>query len=205
MMQRSIYSKAALCCVLSFFFLIVCIGKATIMQTALTNSLTICLTTILPSLTAMMILTRILTESGLLEQWNFLFGRLFHFLFRLPANFCSIFFISQIAGYPVGAAMLCPYFQTHANAKKELSAITSVCFGGGPAFLIGTVGAQFSNHRPCMYLFLDFWQMHYWQLFLDDVFRFLNRHFPQNPFLFLRNCWYPVPDRQVKICLAYAA
>ena len=103
MMQRSIYSKAALCCILSFFFLIVCIGKATIMQTALTNSLTICLTTILPSLTAMMILTRILTESGLLEQWNFLFGRLFHFLFRLPANFCSIFFISQIAGYPVGA------------------------------------------------------------------------------------------------------
>lgn len=155
MMQRSIYSKAALCCILSFFFLIICIGKATIMQTALTNSLTICLTTILPSLTAMMILTRILTESGLLEQWNFLFGRLFHFLFRLPTNFCSIFFISQIAGYPVGAAMLRPYFQTHANAKKELSAITSVCFGGGPAFLIGTVGAQFSNHRPCMYLFLS--------------------------------------------------
>lgn len=51
--------------------------------------------------------------------------------------------------------MLRPYFQTHANAKKELSAITSVCFGGGPAFLIGTVGAQFSNHRPCMYLFLS--------------------------------------------------
>ena len=68
MMQRSIYSKAALCCILSFFFLIVCIGKATIMQTALTNSLTICLTTILPSLTAMMILTRILTESGLNQR-----------------------------------------------------------------------------------------------------------------------------------------
>ena len=64
MMQRSIHSKAALYCFLSFFFLIVCMGKATIMQAALANSLTICLTTILPSLTAMMILTRILTESG---------------------------------------------------------------------------------------------------------------------------------------------
>ena len=62
MMQRSIYSKAALYCFLSFFFLIVCMGKATIMQAALANSLTICLTTILPSLTAMMILTRIITE-----------------------------------------------------------------------------------------------------------------------------------------------
>lgn len=52
----------------------------------------------------------------------------------------AVFLLSQFAGYPVGAGMLCTLVKQHCITKKDGEKLLCVCYGGGPAFFVGIVG-----------------------------------------------------------------
>lgn len=100
-----------------------------------------CLHTLIPSLFGCTALAVLLRTSGA-GAW---LGAKLLPLFRsmhLNAELTGIFLMSQIAGYPVGAMLLRQAAENGSIPKETAARLSCVCFGGGPAFLVGLTGAQ---------------------------------------------------------------
>ena len=100
-----------------------------------------CLNTLIPSLYGCTALAFLMRASGagawLGAKLNPLFRRL-----HLNAELTGIFLMSQIAGYPVGAMLLRQAAENGSIPKDMAARLSCVCFGGGPAFLVGLTGAR---------------------------------------------------------------
>lgn len=96
-----------------------------------------CFETLIPSLFGCMALAEMLTASGA-GAWFGRWLRLPHF----PPAAAGIFAVSQIAGYPVGTILLQRAVGEGVLSRDDAARLTGVCFGGGPAFLVGLAGAQ---------------------------------------------------------------
>lgn len=94
-----------------------------------------CIYTMIPSLYAMMICSTLFLSSGLHRTLSQILNTPARFLFGCSGDVLVIFLLSQIAGYPIGAKMLCSLIQDNQLTKKQASWLAGVCFGGGPAFL----------------------------------------------------------------------
>lgn len=131
--------------------LVLCTCFAGQIQAELQTAVNRCLTVIIPSLYAMMILSQLFLESG---AWQALARPLRRFstaLFGLPESYFALFLLSQFAGYPVGASMLCTLTKQGVLSKEDASRLLCVCYGGGPAFLLGLLGTV-SCRRTCFLL-----------------------------------------------------
>ena len=131
--------------------LVLCTCFAGQIQAELQTAVNRCLTVIIPSLYAMMILSQLFLESG---AWQALARPLRRFstaLFGLPESYFALLLLSQFAGYPVGASMLCTLTKQGVLSKEDASRLLCVCYGGGPAFLLGLLGTV-SCRRTCFLL-----------------------------------------------------
>ena len=99
-----------------------------------------CMQTLIPSIFGCMLLADILCRSGCMNAGRIL--RRIAQILHLPASVSGIFAVSQIAGYPVGAALLKQECERGSLSAESARRFTAVCFGGGPAFLVGLAGAQ---------------------------------------------------------------
>ncbi len=101
-----------------------------------------CLTTVIPSLYGMMIMSGILIKSGIFDKtprsllW---FGRK---AFGMTGSIFPIFIFSMFAGYPVGAKMLCTELDEGRISRREAELFSGICFGAGPAFIFGCISSQ---------------------------------------------------------------
>ena len=115
--------------------------RADAVSAILRSRIDLCLTTLIPSLYGCMVLGNLLCTSGAGEA----LGRRLHSaaaLLRMPPAVFGIFLVSQFAGYPVGAALLRQAAADHALSESDAARLSCICFGGGPAFLIGFAGRQ---------------------------------------------------------------
>ncbi|MBR6106792.1 MAG: hypothetical protein IKQ39_02170 [Oscillospiraceae bacterium] len=114
----------------------------------------LCLTTLIPSLYGCTLLGSLLCMSGAANG----LGRCFRHiagLYRMPPAVFGIFLVSQLAGYPVGAMLLKQAAARGDISEQDAARLTCVCFGGGPAFLIGLAGKQYlgsTAHGVCIML-----------------------------------------------------
>lgn len=133
--QKQYFWIPVLVCAICF-----CVCFAEQIQMEMRSALTRCLTTIIPSLYAMMILSQMLLESGV---WRLL-AKPFRWFgekcLGIAEPYFAVFLLSQFAGYPVGAGMLCTLVKQHCITKKDGEKLLCVCYGGGPAFLLGLLG-----------------------------------------------------------------
>ncbi len=107
-----------------------------------------CLNMIIPSLFAMMVLSRLLISSGLYRNIGRPFSLVARYVFRIPEELFPIFIISMAAGYPVGAALLSEACDSGAS-RDDAADMLCWCFGAGPAFIFGTVGAGIFGSVRC--------------------------------------------------------
>ena len=84
-----------------------------------------CLTVIVPSLYGMMIVSAMLTKSGILSR----FGNM------------GVWLFSQAAGYPVGIKLLSSRLELGQIDRRSACLLSGVCFGAGPAFVFGCVSS----------------------------------------------------------------
>lgn len=128
-------------------------GHADVFAEMLRGRIVLCLQTLIPSLFGCMALAAVLTDSGAAAA----LGRRLLVparLLRLSPELLTVFLVAQIAGYPVGTSLL---RQMHAQGRLSAEAVTvysGICFGGGPAFLVGLAGKQLFGSAAAGWLML---------------------------------------------------
>ncbi len=105
---------------LVIIFVLFCFFRADSVKSAVYDAVMRCLTVIIPSLYAMMIISGLLVKSNIASS-----GRIFSGIF------------SMLAGYPVGAKILCSQYADGSLKKKDAELLSSVFFGAGGAFIFG--------------------------------------------------------------------
>ena len=136
---------------LLFLLLFCCVAFATGIRQEMLDAAVRCFTVVIPSLYAMMILTQLLTAT---EIWRIL-GKPFRWIaphiFHMPEGCFALFLLSQFAGYPVGASILRTLYENRTLSRQNAAGLCCVCYGGGPAFLLGILG-EFPQRVPCFWL-----------------------------------------------------
>lgn len=122
----------------------------------ISDSINTCLTVIIPSLYAFMVLTGFLVSTDLYKILSKPFSFVSRYLFKIPSEYFSVFLISCVAGYPVGAKLLSDLRSADKIDKKTAEDMLSYCYLGGPAFICGAVGITlFSSIKAGMAVFLS--------------------------------------------------
>lgn len=112
--------KNILISALVIIFVLFCFFRADSVKSAVYDAVMRCLTVIIPSLYAMMIISGLLVKSNIASS-----GRIFSGIF------------SMLAGYPVGAKILCSQYADGSLEKKDAELLSGVFFGAGGAFIFG--------------------------------------------------------------------
>jgi hypothetical protein len=99
----------------------------------------VCLTAIIPSMFAFMVLSTFIVSTGIYRVLSRPFGWISRKVFRIPAEFFSIFMLSCIAGYPIGAKLLAEIVRESPDKKDLAAHLQCFCFMGGPAYFCGII------------------------------------------------------------------
>lgn len=116
---------------------------------AVRKSLYNCINAVIPSLFAMMALSQLMISSGAYRLLGRPFGIAARYLFRIPEDMLSVFFISVTAGYPIGASLTAQAYRDNALTREQAEDMLCWCFGAGPAFIFGTVGMGVFGSMRC--------------------------------------------------------
>jgi len=129
-------------------------GNAAGVTAMLADRILLCLQTLIPSLFGCMVLSNLLQMSGG-GAW---LGKRLHVLSKrlhLSADVTGIFIVSQVAGYPVGTLLLRRAASQGKISTEDAARFSGVCFGGGPAFLVGLAGVQLFGSAPSGWVMLS--------------------------------------------------
>lgn len=100
---------------------------------------------VLPCLLPFMILTKLIIDLDTMEIFTKPFSKTIMKLYKVPSCASYIYFMSILAGYPVGAKMTADLYENGKISKNEAYKMCSFCSNSGPMFIIGTVGALLMN------------------------------------------------------------
>lgn len=103
------------------------------------NGLTLCGNSVIPSLFLFTAISLFAVNSGVLEGVNKI-SPLTKRLFGLNGNEFSVFALSMVAGYPVGAKMVNELLKSGQITKERVNRMLWFCVGAGPAFAVTVVG-----------------------------------------------------------------
>lgn len=95
---------------------------------------------VLPCIFPFMIITKIIMSMGQVEKFCKLFSRPFLKLYGTSGSSAYVFFMSILAGYPVGSQMVASLYESGKIDKTGAYRMSSFCSNSGPMFIIGTVG-----------------------------------------------------------------
>lgn len=124
------------------YITIFCLMETDIVKSALEESVMRCLTTVIPSLYAMLIVSAILINCGIFEYIPRITSLFSKVLLKMEKDIFCIYVFSQFAGYPVGAKMLKTAYENNRITKNRAELLIGVCFGAGPAFIFGCISSQ---------------------------------------------------------------
>lgn len=120
------------------------------------NALKSCLNIIIPSMYIFMIISDFLITSNIYVLFGKPFGLIARYVFRLPEKLFSIFLISSIGGYPIGAKLIADLYKTNKIDKNTADDMLSYCYLSGPAFIGGIIGVEiFSDIKTGILIFLS--------------------------------------------------
>ena len=112
------------------------------------EGLRLCITCIIPSLFPFCVLSRLMCSMLLGKKLPF--GH----LLGMPKGTESIFLLSLIGGYPIGAQCIDDAYKSGAISKNDAQRLLGFCNNAGPAFLFGIMSCLFPNQRAlwCLYI-----------------------------------------------------
>lgn len=114
----------------------------------------ICLTTVIPSLFPLFVLSLFATNNLPGEQLRIL--RPIMRLCNIPEGGEHVLLLGLIGGYPVGAMTVSEAYERKMIVKGTAQRLLGFCNNAGPAFIFGIVGPLFTNASVCWIL----WGIH---------------------------------------------
>ncbi len=117
-----------------------------------TEGITLCLTTVIPSLFPFFVLSAVINSA--LSGTKVSILRPISRLCRIPAGAESILILGLIGGYPVGAASISQGYKTGILCKKDSERMLAFCNNAGPAFIFGLLSPILGNIGLCWALWI---------------------------------------------------
>lgn len=126
--MKKMKEKGTIClkCVLLIAAVYFCAAETSLVKSAVSGGIDRCLTAVIPSLYAMMIVSAVIVKSGILSC--------------IPKF--ALFLFSMFAGYPAGAKIITEQYSSGKMTEKEASLLCGICFGAGPAFIMGCISGN---------------------------------------------------------------
>ncbi|MBQ7783837.1 MAG: hypothetical protein IJ368_07695 [Oscillospiraceae bacterium] len=109
-------------------------GKETAAETA--RAVTLCLTVMIPSLYAFTVVSKLLISTDTYKLLGKPFSLFTRYVMRMPSEFFPIFVISQLAGYPIGAALINELRSQDKISSQAASDMLCFCISPGPAYIM---------------------------------------------------------------------
>lgn len=119
-----------------------CILRTDLVSDSVSTAVSRCVLVIIPSLFAMMTVSRLIVKSGIAQRLPKPVSMLGKILFGMEGNVFAIFLFSQLAGFPVGASMLASELENGRITKRQAEICAGFCFGAGPAFIFGCISSK---------------------------------------------------------------
>ena len=107
------------------------------------NGISVWGTKVLPMLLPFFVLTRLILN--LCEFKPNIMDKFFNKAYNAPNGSFLVFFLSVLAGYPMGAKLICYMYENKQITNIEAQKMLSFCSVSGPMFIIGTVGVAIFN------------------------------------------------------------
>jgi len=111
------------------------------MATGISRGLSICATVIVPTLYPFMLLAGLLANTPLCRRSGRVATAVTGRLFGLPGCCGPAILLSLVGGYPAGAIAIARLRERGQITAEETRRMTAYCVGGGPGFIVSTVGA----------------------------------------------------------------
>ena len=128
--------------IMCIFFII----KPSLCSTSCLNAISVWAFKVLPMLLPFFILTRLLVNLSSIKP-NIM-DKFFNFSYKAPNGSFLVFFLSVLAGYPMGAKLISSMHESNLINTKQAETMLSFCSVSGPMFIIGTVGVSiFDNYK----------------------------------------------------------
>lgn len=104
-----------------------------------------CVNVIIPSLFPFMVISGIIISSGLYQKISKPFSLVSRYVFHLKEELLSIFLISSVGGYPIGAKLVTELYDSGRLDRDNAEKMLCFCYMGGPAFFFGAAGMKLYN------------------------------------------------------------
>lgn len=108
---------------------------------AATNSLALCISTIIPSLFPFFVCSKVLIKNGFAEIMGKPLRKIMRPVFNVPDCGAFAFIIGILSGCPVGAKTVADLYQQNLCTKAEAQRMLCFCNNCGPVFIIGSAAA----------------------------------------------------------------
>lgn len=95
---------------------------------------------VLPGLFPFMLLTKLLTELGVMFKFCGKLNNTSYKLFGTPGISIYAFLMSILSGYPIGAKIIADLYDKQLITEEDAKRMSIYCTTSGPIFVIGTVG-----------------------------------------------------------------
>ncbi len=122
----------------------------------ISNGLSLCAQTIIPSMFPFLVLSTFIIKSGLLNFSGLKLKNFFNKTFHLSGLSGGILFMGLFSGFPVGSSMALSLYNDGQISRNEAWRLILSTVNAGPAFVIGAVGTlMLSNTKQGIILYVS--------------------------------------------------
>ena len=119
-------------------------------------ALNICFQTVIPSLFPFLFLSAFIANTNILNRKFRLLDKISMKIFKLPSKCISVFILSLIGGFPVGAKTVKTMLENKSITENQAQRLLLFCVNPGPAFAVTAVGLSLlSNKNTGMIIYLS--------------------------------------------------
>lgn len=134
--------------VIIFLIIIIIICNPTKYTSGTISGLKLFVFNVLPGLFPFMLLTKLITEIGLVFNVSQKLDKFSYKIFGTPGVSIYAFIMSIVSGYPIGAKIIGDLYQKELITEQDAKKMSIFCTTSGPIFIIGTVGTiMFQNFK----------------------------------------------------------
>lgn len=141
MMHVLVFLKKHAAGLLAPLLLIVLLKDPQRVSASVSESLTLCSSSVIPALFPYLVISGLMVRSELPARLAVIFAPVMRRLFGVGGAGSTAVITGLIGGYPVGAATAIGLYKEGITEKSETEGLLAFCSNSGPGFIIGFVGA----------------------------------------------------------------
>ncbi len=140
-------TKAAVILIFTVFVCVFIFKNSNELSEGISNGLSLCASSVVPSLFTFMLLSDFIVKSGISNILGGILLKPLSFLFKLSDNGCTVFMMSVIGGYPIGPKMTAELLSEKEISEQEALRLCLFCVNPSPAFVITMLGGVFFGSK----------------------------------------------------------